>query len=229
MRRFRKLGIKVLFFDIEITPNLGFTWGKYEQNVIRFREEWRILSFSYRINNGPIFTEAAKKSDRIAVEKLWVLFDEADIIVGHNSDKFDIKKVHARFAYYGLPPVSPYKTLDTLKIARRYFSFTSNKLDDLGEYMGLGRKLRHDGFDLWLRCMANDSKAWKKMLAYNAQDVRLLCRVFYRLLPFVQNFPKIGKATCQCGSTDVIWKGVRNLKARFICRECGRWGTKKHQ
>ena len=44
-----------------------------------------------------------------------------------------------------MPPPSPYKTIDTLKIARKYFGFNSSKLDDLGRVLGAGEKVRHGG------------------------------------------------------------------------------------
>src|SRR5690349_16138939 len=45
-RRARRM--KVYLVDIETTPNLGYTWGKWEQSVIEFRKEWELLSFAYK-------------------------------------------------------------------------------------------------------------------------------------------------------------------------------------
>ena len=36
---------KILLIDIETAPNLGYIWGKYEQNVIDYKTEWYLLSF----------------------------------------------------------------------------------------------------------------------------------------------------------------------------------------
>src|ERR1700719_3656227 len=118
-----------------------------------------MLSFAYKIaGEKKVHTRCLadypgyKKNtedDKALVTDLWTIFDQADIQIGHNADKFDIKKSNARFLMHKLNPPSPYKTVDTLKIARRAFKLDSNKLDDLGYYLGLGRKLPHTGFHLW--------------------------------------------------------------------------------
>jgi hypothetical protein len=69
------------------------------------------------------------------------------------------------------------KSIDALKIARSRFAFLSNRLNDLGAYLGVGRKLPHTGFHLWRVCMQGHPKARRRMRAYNARDVTLLERV----------------------------------------------------
>jgi DNA polymerase elongation subunit (family B) len=225
--------MKTLLFDIETSANLAYVWGKYEQNVIEYKEEWRLLSVAWKwLDNPRIYALNAPQNDKKLVKVLWELFDEADVIIGHNSDQFDIRKTNARFAYYNLPPPSPYKTVDTKKAAKRYFNFNSNKLDDLGEYLKLGRKVKHEGFSLWLGCLANNPLSWKRMIRYNKQDVVLLEKIYLRLRPYMTNHPKIyGKTKCpHCGSNNVIYRGMSTSpkpKQRISCKDCGIWGTIK--
>jgi DNA polymerase elongation subunit (family B) len=235
---------KIALLDIETAPNLGWVWGKWEQNVIDFKEYWYMLSFStkwlgeketktYKL---PDFRGYAshKEDDSKLVTKLWGVLDEADIIIAHNGDKFDIKKSNARFISHGLQPPSPYKTIDTLKIARRNFAFTSNKLDDLGHYLGVGRKLPHTGARLWLDCMRGVPEAWTKMAKYNAQDVNLLERVYLKLRPWTSTHPDLSsyskKNECPtCGGTNLQHRGHNVTKTgrrdRFQCMDCGSWSS----
>ena len=179
---------RVLFLDIETAPNLGFCWGKWEQNIIDFKRHWFMLSFSMKWQGErsahtfvlPDFRGyvSNKEDDSRLVTKLWEVMDEADVIVAHNGDRFDVRKSNARFVTHGLTPPSPYKTVDTLKTARRVFRFSSNKLDDLGSQLQVGRKIDTGGIPLWKKCIENDPKAWAKMKRYNAQDVLLLERVY---------------------------------------------------
>ena len=74
------------------------------------------------------------------------MFDEADVVIAHNGDKFDMRKANARFGHY--EPPMPVQQVDTLKVARKYFKFESNKLGDLGEHLGLGNKEVTGGFAL---------------------------------------------------------------------------------
>ncbi|MFS4438610.1 ribonuclease H-like domain-containing protein [Paracoccaceae bacterium GXU_MW_L88] len=224
---------KILFFDIETTPNVSYTWGKYEQNVLAFVQESELLCFAYKWQGKPTKIETVEnQTERQLAQKLWRLFDEADIIIGHNGDAFDIKYSNGRFLYHGFQPPLPYKTVDTLKIARQMFKLNSNKLDDLGEKLGLGRKVQTGGFSLWLGCMANKPSSWRKMRRYNKQDVDLLEQVYDRLKGWKKSHPNLNyideierPACATCGSEQVISKGVdRTLKTprqRWKCKSCG--------
>ena len=172
------------------------------------------------------------EDDRKLVKELWHLLDKAEIVIAQNGDAFDLKKINTRFAYYGMPPPSPYRTVDTLKVARRYFAFNSNKLDYLGEYLGLGRKIKHEGFELWKRCIDGDLKAWKQMKAYNRQDVVLLEKVYLHLLPWIKNHPNLDNysdtTVCpKCGSKELQRRGYQfnqtTKYARIQCKNCGGW------
>ncbi len=134
---------RVLIFDIESAPNLGYIWGKYEQDVLSYVKEWYMLSFAFKwlgeekthvfgLPQYPLYKKD-KMNDKQLVESLWKLFDEADIIIAHNGNSFDIKKSNARFIFHGMKPPSPYKSIDTKLVAKRSFNFNSNKLDDLGK------------------------------------------------------------------------------------------------
>ena len=46
--------------------------------------------------------------------------------------------------------------------------FDSNKLDYVSKYLGIGEKVRHEGHELWVKCMEKDNAAWKRMKEYNA-------------------------------------------------------------
>jgi len=231
---------KILVFDIETAPNLGYTWGKYEQNVIQFKDDWYILCFAAKwlgekkvitskLTDFKIFNED-KKDDFQVVKELWKLLDEADVVIAHNGDKYDIKKSNARFIYHGLPAPSSYQSIDTLKLAKKYFGFSSNKLDDLGKFFKIGKKVEHEGFELWLKCMIGDKTAWKHMIKYNIQDIILLEKLYYKFLPWITNHPNLGLyqgkmcACPNCGSTNLMKNGLRYNKTtvhqRWRCKEC---------
>lgn len=125
--------MKVLIYDIETRPNTGYIWGKWEQNVIEYTEEWSMLCFAYKwLGSSKTHVVALPDfpgydpnvvDDFDVVEKLHDLFDQADVVIAHNGDSFDQKKTHARFVYHNMTPPSPYKQIDTKKVAKRYFNF----------------------------------------------------------------------------------------------------------
>lgn len=226
---------RILLFDIETAPNLAWVWGKFEQNVIEYDSEWYMLSWSAKWLDGTQTTRCLNSyrgyfrgsdNDYELVKDLWELFDKADIIIGHNLDRFDIKKSNTRFIELGLPPPKPYKTIDTLKIARRYFGFNSNKLDDLGRRLGVGRKVKHSGFDLWMGCMQGKGSSWDLMRKYNEQDTLLLERVYKKLLPWITNHPATtdDRAQCVCGGLKIkrgpFLTKTGKWRQRYSCKSC---------
>lgn len=235
--------LRVLFYDIETFANQAFVWGKYEQNVIEYDKEWFMLSFAYKwmgdketsVVSLPDFKlyKRDKEDDKQLVKALWKLFNEADIVIAHNGNSFDQKKTNARFIYHGFPPPEPYKQIDTKLVAKRYFNFNSNKLDDLGNYFGLGRKISTGGFDLWLGCWKGNKKAWKKMCDYNKQDVVLLEKVYHKMLPFMNNHPNLSlmgdkKEGCpNCGSWNITKRGFGYTRTskyqKWQCKDCCSW------
>lgn len=235
---------RVLLFDLETSPNIGYSWGKWEQNIIEYTQDWRILSVGWKwLGEGPVEVKGLcdfpgykkdKLNDEHLVNLLWKLFNRADVIVAHNGRAFDSKKATARFIALGLPPPAPYKQVDTLKTARKFFKFDSNKLDDLGQYLKLGRKLPHTGFHLWKGCMGGDKKSWKMMKEYNKQDVILLEKIYLKFRgwdtghPDMTLYHHVDKVECPvCLSQKTIRRGYamlkKRIKQRFSCLNCNHW------
>jgi DNA polymerase elongation subunit (family B) len=230
----------VVFLDVENSPSLGYVWGKYDQNVIDFKNDWFMLSIAYKslgektthfkgLIDYPGFKKS-KDNDRQLMLDIWKILDGADIVVGHNVDKFDIRKINARFLIHGIQPPSPFKTVDTLKIARKAFKFNSNSLDDLAHSLGVGRKLKHIGFPLWLGCMAGDEASWATMKKYNIKDVDLLEKVYLAMRPWATNHANVnqGHFACpKCGSTNTQKRGfsytLLRQKQRYQCLGCKGW------
>lgn len=226
---------KILLWDIEITANLGYAWQKWETNIIEFKEEFSLLCYSYKWlgdKKTHVVTRQFHKDDKLICESLRNLLISADVAIGHNTNAFDIKKLNARLAFHKLSPCKKLSAIDTKLVAKRYFAFNSNSLDDLGKYLGLGRKVKHEGFSLWLGCEAGDKKAWKKMVQYARMDVVLLEKIYNRLKPFIQDHPSLAaikeKVGCPtCSSSHVQKRGVRanhsGLRQQMLCRSCGAW------
>lgn len=234
---------KILYFDIETAPLEVLTWGIYEQNALTVNRDWFMMSFAAQWEGSkkiisyslPDFKGYKKNTidDTKLIEQLWLLLDEADVVVAHNGDKFDIRKSNARFILHDLAPPSPYRTIDTLKVARRYFRFDSNKLDDLAKYLKLGRKVHTGGIKLWLDCLDGDMKAWAKMVKYNRQDVVLLRDVYMRLRPWMTNHPNVNlvdekeNACPTCGSKKLQKRGFHYTRVgkfqKYQCQNCFSW------
>lgn len=194
---------KVLYVDIETKPIKAWVWGTFKQNIPlnMIIEDWSVLSWSAKWANSPdnsvIYRDnRCKKGDEIGDDKdllkpLWKLMDEADIIIGQNSDRFDLPKLNARFIEHGLGCPSEFQTLDTYKMATSKFGFTSNKLEFMTKKLNKKfKKQDHSefsGFKLWDECIKGNIKAWNCMEKYNKYDVLSLEELFLELAEFVKN------------------------------------------
>ncbi len=227
---------KILFYDIETSPNLAYVWGKYQQDVIAYKREWQLLSFAYKWKGEPEVTCHSRRTltEKELVIRLRATLEKADIIVAHNGDDFDYKKANAKFLEFGLDPLPLPKSVDTKKVAKNYFKFNSNSLNDLGQLLKLGKKINTGGFDLWLGCMGGDAKSWSLMERYNKQDVLLLEKVYNRLLPWMMKHPNVAQPAdgrpdgCpKCGGLRLKSHGwinyVSSRAIRYRCKDCGGW------
>jgi len=230
---------KILFYDIETAPSTAHIWGLWQEvrSMDFVVKDWYVLCWSAKWLGVNKMMSAGIKSksenDKQIVSKLWKLLDEADVVVAHNAIKFDCRKINTRFVRYGMKPPSPYKVVDTLRTARKYFYFTSNRLGDLGRFLKVGEKMNTGGFKLWKECMAGDKVAWKKMMRYCDQDVLVLEGIYDKMLPYMTNHPNLSvlvdRAVCpKCGSNWIQYRGhiITGAKKykRFQCQTCGGWG-----
>ena len=177
--------------------------------------------------------QARTQDDAPIIVKLADLMRQADYVVAHNGNRFDYKRVNARLLLKKLEPLGRVQQIDTLTIARSSFDLPYNNLDYLARKLELGRKIPTD-FDLWRRCYYGDVSALKEMEEYNRQDVRLLETVFYEMLPYAKNLPRLWDAVewrqefCPyCGSTDrklakVPYRTKVNSFKKFTCQNCHR-------
>lgn len=240
----------IVLLDVETSPQIGYSWTSYDTNILGVIEPVKVICAAWKqLGDKKVYVRALPDykgykggivDDKQLTQELWQLLDEADIIAAHNGDSFDCKVLNARFVAHGLNAPSDYKTIDTLKSAKKYFKFNNNSLNELGQYLGEGRKAPTGGFETWTRCMAGDMSAWEQMKKYNVQDIHLLERVYLRLRPFIGNHPNLNiiappkvkqsEFACQsCQSTKTAKRGFSVTKMgryqRYACNSCGSWSS----
>lgn len=238
---------KILLLDVETAFRIAAVWNRWNVNVSMSQliQDTHVLTWVAKwygsdelivdsLHYHPGHYKKDPTCDKLIIQEMWKLLDEADICVGHNLDSFDIKRLNTQFIKHGMQPPSPYHTVDTYKIAKRAFNFTSNRLGDLGEFLGLGGKMDNDGQELWNDVvLRHDRKAFDRMVAYNERDVELLEDVYNALKPWDKRHPSIvglaepGKPQCNvCGSTKIVKNGsyatnTGRIYQKYKCADCG--------
>lgn len=238
------LTAKVLLFDIETLPMWVRAWRLGEENwnpeniikdsiILSYAAKW-LFAPGYM---GSIVTkkEVIARDDKRITEEMHILLSQADIIIAHNGQAFDVGRVNGRFLKYDLGPPAPYRVIDTYLSAKKAFGdgLASKKLDYIAELLGVGRK--HDtDYDLWKRCEAGEQDALDYMFKYNCQDIYLLEDVYMQLRPWITQHPNLAlymagdTIRCsRCQSDDLERVGSyytnANVYDSYQCNKCKSW------
>jgi len=230
--------LKLLLLDIETAPNLVHVWGLWKQNVAVNQ----VIAAGYVLcwaakwygQKDVQFDSVYQSKPEKMLKRIHALIDEADGVIHYNGQSFDMPTLNKEFLVAGMTPPSPYKQVDLCRVARDQFRFPSNKLEYIAKALGLGEKTKHEGHELWIKCMNNDPEAWQRMETYNRNDVALLEEVYERMRPWIKQHPnhglidESGLPTCpNCGSGHLQRRGwfhtTVSKYARLQCRQCGKW------
>lgn len=233
---------KIVSFDLEVSPAVGYFYPPtWDTRILKLKERQKLMSFAYQVVGQKKITSLCladmpgyKKNpfdDKKLVEELHKVMSDADILLGQNSDRFDIKMANYFFIRNDLKPIPPARTIDTLKIAKKYFRFPNNSLDMLGEELGVGNKTKVKHSDIWYDCfIEQDKKMWKKMNKYCEQDVRMTTEVYLKMRAFAHNHPSLSRISGEwdscptCGSYAYRVKAYRYTNVsryrQFECQEC---------
>jgi DNA polymerase III epsilon subunit-like protein len=206
------------------------------------------MSFAAKwLDSDDMFYEENRKSnDKLIVDKLVHLLNEADMVVAHFGAKFDLPQIRGRAMVHGIDPPSPVKIIDTCKIAKREFGLPANSLEYLCDVLGCeikkGAHKKFPGFELWLECLRNNEEAWSELKEYNIGDVLSLEQVYLKMRPWDTSHPNVtvfsepeDEEVCcpKCDSNKIQWRGYAYTQTgrynRFQCTSCGGWGRSRYQ
>jgi len=226
---------KLLYFDIETAPVVAYTWGAYDRHIRPddIIEDWFVMGwaakwvctssmYSYVVN-----TKEVKNCDDSRILKpLWEMFNQADVIIGHNAKRFDIKRMNWRWAVHGYKPPRPYKVVDTLTEARKVWGATANTLDYLTKQLGLSNKMEHEN-GLFQKCKAGNAGALRTLRQYNEQDVIAGEALYLKMRPWMKSHPNMGLyyendiMRCKnCGSDDLDVDELQPVYTTVNAYEC---------
>lgn len=240
------MSVKILVLDIETAPETAYIWNRFETTVgqTQIKEGGYLLCAAWCWLNKPvkcvsIFGDKKQNQDKKVVKTIHSIMNEADIIIGHNVQSFDLRTLNARFAYHGLTPPKPYKICDTYRIVKKHFKLPSNSLESVSHYFGIEIKEKQP-FTLWRDCMNGCPKAWKRMISYCKHDVGVTEQLYKKLIPWIDSHPNMGmfsdgsKNICpKCGSDNIIKQGIRVCVSgkyqQYQCNACGGWSRSKQK
>ena len=227
-------GLRILVWDIE-TTDFKANFGHMLMWAGKFVGEDYV--YYDTINSNPKYGTSPKSmmDDRHLVKSVIELINQADAIVHHYGDRFDLRFVNTRALEWGLEPPRPVATIDTWKVARSHLAMTSNRLRTLAESFSESQK-GDIAKNEWKLAAHGDPRVLKRMLDYCIGDVLATEEVYLALRPLIRNHPYMGLAVelpaddgiCPvCGSASTQSRGTRRTKCfvirRHQCQSCGSW------
>lgn len=239
--------LKILLLDIETSMAKSYHYGLYDQNISieNIIEHPRMIAISAKWlgKKGVKFYSEYHHSRKEMLQATYDLLDEADVVVGWNSKRFDVKWIQGELEVEGFGRPSPFKQIDIMAEVKKNFRFVSNKLDYVAHRLLDEGKHEYSMARMW-RIVDNPEtdevtrkKEWNAMKRYAIRDTALLDPLFERLRPWIKiPHPVVDseEALCHaCGSDDLVKRGyaltLTGKYRRFRCNSCGSWfrGTQR--
>lgn len=225
--------------DIETRPGKGYYWSMFKEdmNIQRVIEPGRVLCIGAKWLGSPktFFFSEWEHGQKGMAEGIAELLLEADAVIHYNGNKFDMPKIRGFMLLNGLDDIPPVTSIDLYKEVRK-LGFDSNKLAFIAPLLGIGQKVSHAGFDLWVRVMEGHKTAQRQMERYCVGDVKLTEKLYLKVKGFILNHPHLGKDSHECGSCGskhLTKRGYRRTKyfitERLKCKRCGSWSMGKRK
>lgn len=230
--------MKVLVLDIENSFLIGGMWGMWNQTISLdgLLDHGHMMCWGAKWLGDKVITWR-RYNDPLFLTELHDMLNECDAVVTYNGRRHDLPMINREFIKANMAPPSPYKHIDLLDTAKRHFKFPSNKMQNLLTELNLGSKIKHEGIDLWTKCLLEDKQAWGKMQRYNINDVRKTEKLYIKLRPWISNHPNHSLFTqstvCpNCGSKHLNKRGTATTRTgvfqKFVCKKCGHWARTRY-
>lgn len=232
---------KILVLDIETKPAIVYSWRLFNVNIAnnQIKETDGILCIGAKwLGQKETFLFSEWEHGRRGMlENILEMINESDGIITYNGDKFDLPHITTGLMIEGLPAPAPVTSIDLYKFIRSKTKFISKKLGFVGPTLGIGEKLKHEGFELWTKVMGGDKEAQEKMSQYCVEDVILTEQLYERIKGYITNHPNLGfhdpEACPACDSKRTQRRGYYYTRMfryqRHQCTNCGHWFKSKRE
>lgn len=210
---------RIMVYDIETSRTEGKFWwtGKQYINHNQITKEPRIISIAWKfLGDDKVQTLSWDKhqDDKAMLEIFLKEYNNADMVIGQNNDRFDNRWVAGRAAKHNLDYNVFVKSFDIMKQTKRLFRLPSYSMAFIAKFFGLTLKQSHEGIHMWdmIEDGTPEQKAeyLQKMLEYNIGDIITTEEIYYKLRKYMGHkvhfgvFNGLEKYSCpNCGGTDV--------------------------
>lgn len=214
---------KILIYDVEtsrITANLWWS-GKQYVGGSQITSETKIITVAFKwlgSNKVHYLKWDKNQCDKELMREFLTYYNQADMVIGYNSDRFDNKIINARALKFNFDVNLYVKSLDLMKQAKSKFRLPGYSMNVLAKFLGVQTKMQHSGLSMWEAIQYGNKKeakkAMKMMIKYNVQDIIVTEQVYLRLRKYLKS---------------PIHIGVLEGEGRTSCPICGNSNVKLHK
>lgn len=182
--------LKILIYDIETSRVPAMVWwtGKQFINHDQLKSEPNIITIAWKwLGEDDVkhLTWDKNHSDKKMVSEFIKIYNEADMVIGQNNDRFDNRWVQSRAAKYDLEINNYIRSFDIMKESKRMFRLPSYSMKYMCKYFDVEQKLEHEGIKMWDKIQSGTSEEQEeylqKMVNYNVGDIISTEALYYRL------------------------------------------------
>lgn len=235
--------LKVLFWDLESSPQLAWVWGTGEQYVsydqIKEDSETKIITIQYMWEGDkePTYLEWDQVGDKFDDSRMIEEFTtnvlrkyepEHLLIIGQNHKAFDHKLLNERAKVLRLTPqIHNVVKIDTYRSSKQSFKSNSHSLDARSKQYKLGGK-EHTSLKTWIDVMEHQTLPEDELIPYGLKDVTDLKTIFWNDLPYYETIPaQIEKFLLQAKAKCKVCEARK--KPKYDLQECKVAGKKGYQ
>lgn len=237
-----KTDVKMVACDIETAPANVWTFGLFNQfiGIDQIEDDPYILAVSIQWYGKKTVEWYDIRDEQAMFDALFNMLDEADIVVGWNSNRFDVPWIEGELALRGYDRPSPFHKLDLMMHFRKHSRLISKKLAYVSQRFLGDTKVPHAGFrDLWWPLISPKATekereaAWARMKKYGKKDTALLFPIFEEVKGWIKLptplYHSTDEAVCQmCESTNIqrrgFWVSSAGMRyQKFYCIDCRSW------
>ena len=195
---------RVLILDVERLPGITkqYWWdrGDLKNRYVHYEAVERVprttICCAKWYDSPDVITlcEWDKGGRKRFLREIHSLMSRADIIVGHNLDAADVPWLKGDLHIEaGLPPLPPFKTVDTLKVLRREFKSGApfKSLDAFCQIVGIPAKTDRYDREAMERAVGGSIEDRERLAAYCSGDVIATQGLLDFLRPYINNHPHL--------------------------------------
>ena len=192
---------RIMIYDIETCRVRAWVWwtGKGYTNHNNLIDEPKIITISWKwLGEEKIHyvTWGKDHCDKQLMIDFLKEYNQADMLIGYNNDRFDNRWINARAMKHNLDVNIHVKSYDIMKEEKKVFRVPSYSMAYMSKYSNVVHKQGHEGIHMWnmiqTGTLEEQAEYLEKMVIYNIGDIAATEELYLRLRKYFGHRTHLG-------------------------------------